>query len=92
MSDVAEWSRDRRRFVAGSMGLAATGLLPARMTQAQTASRASSRQAPNAWIEVDTAVIDDNIGLQKEVEDLTGTILADQYTVWGQANPKIPKH
>ena len=28
---------------------------------------------------------------QKEVEDITGTILADQYTVWGQANPKILK-
>ena len=90
MSDGAEWSRDRRRVVAGSMGLAAAGL-PARMTQAQTASRASSRQAPNAWSEVDTAVIDDNIGLQKEVEDLTGTILADHYTVCGQANPKILK-
>ncbi len=28
---------------------------------------------------------------QKEVEDITGVILADQYTVWGALNPKIPK-
>ena len=28
---------------------------------------------------------------QKEVEDVTGVILADQYTVWGYANPKRRK-
>ena len=28
---------------------------------------------------------------QKEVEDITGVILADQYTVWGYANPKLRK-
>lgn len=28
---------------------------------------------------------------QKEVEEATGVILADQYTVWGYANPKLRK-
>ncbi|MGB3837793.1 alanine racemase [Rhodanobacter sp. UC4437_H4] len=28
---------------------------------------------------------------QAEVEELTGVILADQYTVWGTSNPKLPR-
>ena len=26
---------------------------------------------------------------QAEIEEITGVILADQYTVWGNSNPKI---
>ena len=26
---------------------------------------------------------------QAEIEELTGVVLADQYTVWGNSNPKI---
>ncbi len=28
---------------------------------------------------------------QAEIEELTGVILADQYTVWGTSNPKLPR-
>ncbi|MDO5505422.1 MAG: alanine racemase [Pseudoxanthomonas suwonensis] len=55
----------RRRFLAGAAGLAAVAGLPACVTGTGAAGAAFGRATPaaaNAWIEVDPAVLDRNLG------------------------------